>query len=381
MYILRYFELFRYMVYCFFYGVVCETKSAAERESGCVLFVYGEYALKQSSSSEIVRVFNDVTGSRCVNVLTRDELSPWLFLHKFTYFVLYLLRSKRLDWISLIVCAGAAKARFDTKVIGRFLFDFNVIKLVTFCDAIGAENIFAQIVSDEDVVSYTLQHGQYRGLEEVNFSQDIEAISNFCSDYLFCWGEATVCEFEKYGIGRDRMLCVGRFMDRSNLTVVDELSSHGCFGVVFSGENSKLNNFDLVRFSELISSASGLGYYVKLHPSNSLKDYSDLFGSGFVGVIDDSNEYFKNTRFSIMAMTGFFIECIARKQIFYVCDVDGLAPVFRKFLPQLDVCSELSNLGSKELDFSALKLLFDSNEFQVEIVVSELFGVGNGIFL
>ena len=69
------------------------------------------------------------------------------------------------------------------------------LKLVTFCDAQPVENLMAQLARARGLRTYTNQHGQYRILDQTNMSPDAEAYSNFVSDKLLCWGEATRKEF------------------------------------------------------------------------------------------------------------------------------------------------------------------------------------------
>lgn len=200
-------------------------------------------------------------------------------------------------------------------------------RLITFCDAQPSDNLITQISAVFHITTFTLQHGQYRLLNELNMSPDAEAYANFVSDYMLCWGEATINEFVQYGYDPKRFIIVGWIKHWSDFL---PSASNQTFGVMLNSEHGRESNISLLNVSELIAKTLGLNYIVRLHPWSNCKQYEQYFSDrciscGHFGFA----EYLEKVEFSIAHMTGAVIEMLHYKSPVYLYDDGKLAKVFR----------------------------------------------------
>jgi len=84
----------------------------------------------------------------------------------------------------------------------------NATKTITFCDAHPMDNAFTQISLKYNCITYTLQHGFYVHSDN---SINSEVYSNFISDYMLVWGEATVEILVGLGVSVQRLIISGSF--------------------------------------------------------------------------------------------------------------------------------------------------------------------------
>lgn len=204
-------------------------------------------------------------------------------------------------------------------------------QVVTFCDAQPTENLASQIGRMHGAVTLTNQHGQYRYLEARNLSEDAEVYANFVSDYLLCWGEATISEFALAGVGREQMIVTGWLRKWPRLGLPQSASaSEGTFGVMLNGENGRDSNAAMLAVAEGISKQTGMRYLVRLHPWSDAATYRGLCGSGCAGLEKlPLDAYQRRVSFSIAHMSGAIVELLCFDQAVYLLDDGKLADAFR----------------------------------------------------
>lgn len=219
----------------------------------------------------------------------------------------------------------------ERKIIDVVCFD--KIKLATsFCDAKGEDNLFTQLANARGVKTVTLQHGQYRVLSEENEKADVEAYKNFISDYLLAWGEVTKREFIKGGISGERVLPVGALKSFSGAAIAPKHKSKGVFGVVLCGEIYAGTNMDMINLANKLAEKYGLKYFLRMHPKNNVKRYlkyvnKDVLSEYSVNVKNE--EYVEKVDFSIIHMTGVFVELLGLNSVLFVYDDKYMEDLFK----------------------------------------------------
>lgn len=245
--------------------------------------------------------------------------------------------------------------------------------LITFSDAHPLENLITQIVMLKGGVTITNQHGQYRILDESNMSPDAEAYANFISDKLLCWGEATVREFMKYGISRERCIVVG-WIKRLRLYPKDiNKGPSSVFGVMLNGENGKESNQLLLEWANRLADSLDCSYHVRLHPSNNVLNYVDVVNNKCLGLQKmPVKDFFSVVSFCIAHMTGGTVEALELNCPIYLMDDSRLADVFRidglsyENFEELLSAVRADNISPHEskIRFEVLRLLFNDDHEQ-----------------
>ena len=212
-------------------------------------------------------------------------------------------------------------------------------RVVTFCDAAPHDNLLAQLARFGGAETLTVQHGQYRLLDATNISADAEAYTNFVSDRLLCWGEATRAEFTRYGIDPGRLVITGWIRPWE---VIPLGPAKGVFGVMLNGENGAESNDALLQAAKRISEELDLRFLVRLHPRYSEARYSSLVSQRCVSIGPvPTRAYVEAVDFSISHMSGATIEMLQLNSPVYVLDDGRLAAAFR--------CPGLSFVGVDEI--------------------------------
>lgn len=242
--------------------------------------------------------------------------------------------------------------------------------IFTFCDAIGLENIVAQIAKKHSIKTITIQHGQYRILDDRNMSPDAEAYANFASDVLLCWGEETIKEYESAGVDPSRLVPCGRLLKGMSFEA-NRTNKTNYFGLVLAGENQADSNQHLIYFANKLAEDLDMKYRIRAHPSNPIKKYKHLVNERCTSIssVQDNENYFSAHEFSVMTMSGFFIDCIEARHPFFFFNGGTLADVFIR--SQLSVCDTKSlreilltpNYFSEER-FSDLSRKYNDNKNQ-----------------
>lgn len=372
MYFEGFIGLLKFIAYCLLYKT---RVTPGHRDNDGPLIFLRRDVLKQGPSSKIFNDFFTTIEHGSITML-EDSFSLRLSVVKFFLGLNYALTYRDMGKHSLILGFAAAKSKIDVDIIRTRISNPNSRAVVTFCDAIGYENLVAMYLRNTGSKTYTLQHGQYRNLHKKNMSQDIEAFSNFVSDYMLSWGSATIIEYtdfkNSYSTGYSDpgvLLETGKF-HKFKYHSKDSKDQTGVFALVFSGENSKSDNHRLLEYACNICEIKNYKFYVRLHPSNNIKDYLEKLGEYYIGIITE-DDYFSRVDFSVMCMTGFFLECIEYRHPFYILDTPYLPNVFRNQLPLVinDRTAEIND----DINFDELKILFNSNKNQIKILKKELF--------
>lgn len=275
------------------------------------------FSLKSSGRSdynEIVHLFEKAVGNvKKVELIQVKSFSK--LLNKIIILIKNIILFKSSNVSDYVNVAIVVTQYFILKNSIDEILQFNNLSLVvTFCDAHGPDNLIAQIAKSKGITTVTLQHGQYRVLTKGNEIADAEAYENLISDYLLTWGQATVDEFLKAGIDRNRMIKVGALKSFSFNKKLHNHKNTNVFGIVLSGESYKETNIAMINFANSISERYGLMYFLRMHPRNNKNIYMQhckskyLFGSSSnIGDI----EYAQKVDFSLIHMTGVFVELLS----------------------------------------------------------------------
>jgi uncharacterized protein YlbG (UPF0298 family) len=208
------------------------------------------------------------------------------------------------------------------KKITNFLKDKKYNLVITFCDAHGVDNLFTQICNNKSIITATLQHGQYRILKTGKETPDAEAYMNFISNYLLAWGKATAEEFIKAGISEDRIKVLGALKPFSYYESI-ELNETKLFGVILNGDTYYESNLKMLEIAEKFATHTSKKYIIRLHPKNKKKLYKKYLESQNVKEVVKNIEgikYIKKVEFSILHMTGVYVEMLSLRAPFFVLD-------------------------------------------------------------
>lgn len=359
---------FVFLVYCFLYS--CSVQGSKLNRRAKNLFIYGGYIHSNPGALRIRDAFLEYDKHGVVDIFkVSDCLKLGLLCVKLLAFFRFYSVFSGFGLVERVLFAAACSRSFyDYKWMLNTIGDhFEGVRVITFCDAIGFENLAAQHAKRVGCATYTLQHGQYRCLTEKNMSPDVEAICNFVSDYMFCWGEATILEYSKAGFSRSRFIPVGRVGDfpvyGGNVRL--SFSNTRRFGVVLCGENSREYNFRLIAFANRLSSTLDADYEVRPHPSNKKLDYQDSVSPRGI-FVEDGGGYFESVDFSLMGMTGFFMECLIKKHPFIFYDDGTVADVFKVSAAVItdDGVEALVSRNDLELDFSKMMRFYNACDSQ-----------------
>lgn len=360
----------RLFLYCVFFRSHYESVGV---ESKGVLFFFGSYARKQRNSSVIVERFSmAIGGGMNGSVYEISDVFDYLFIKKI--FKLFFLKRKYSDFgffNSCVLSLMVVRAHSDSIRIQEQFGDFGLNNVITFCDAIGSESLIAQIAKRNGCMTYTNQHGQYRNLAKGLFSQDIEAFNGFVSNYMLVWGEATVQEFSDFGVDTKRLIITGS-LDRdfsvlkSNKSYIN-FKSTSRVGVALSGPNSLGYNIKTLKFCDALAQKYDFQYVVRLHPKDKEINYKEHLGRKgrfYKEVID--GDYFCAAEFSIIGMTGFYLDCICNNHPFLFFDDGNISDVFKRSNCFVNADSLLDSVI--EIDFSYLSGLYNDTRNQSLIV-------------
>lgn len=207
------------------------------------------------------------------------------------------------------------------------------VKMVgTFCDAHCTDNLATQIAKKYGIKTFTLQHGQYRILRPEYENADAEIYKNFISDLLLAWGEATINEFEKYGIDRKRLSAVGALRNFSFNKKMDTVVNNSVFGVILCADTYVPTNVGMIKIANEIAKTFNMKYFLRFHPRNNIDIYmkyveDKLFAGSSSNI--GNEEYAEKVTFSIIHMTGVFVEMLSINSPVFVYNDQYLEDVFR----------------------------------------------------
>lgn len=196
--------------------------------------------------------------------------------------------------------------------------------LITFFDSNFEENLLTQYFKEKGKKTITLQHGQYRCLEEGKEDSNIEAYKNFLSDYIFVWGEKTKNELLKVGIEEKKIKVVGALKDFKSKKYAKK--NKRVFTVILDGENNFNSNINLIKRANEISNELKMKYQIRYHPMNKKRRYYKYIKKEYY--LQDGKEIL-SSNFYILHMTSVFIELLANSQEMYIYDDEYQQEIFK----------------------------------------------------
>ncbi len=184
---------------------------------------------------------------------------------------------------------------------------------VSYFDGHNFDNLCAQHFNMKGILTLTSQHGQFRVAKEGFQNAESESYLNFISDYMLIWGDKTLDEFRKVGFDKNRFKIVGSL---KKYKINPTESSGKAFGIILDGKINTNSNQKMIKIGKKIAKDKNLKYYLRLHPNDSLKKYNSLLDSNYVGLAP--KDYYKNVKFSLLHMTGVFVEALSHAHPFFV---------------------------------------------------------------
>lgn len=199
--------------------------------------------------------------------------------------------------------------------------NFNEKIYISFCDSYLEENLITQFMKNHNIITATLQHGQYRFIKEGLETTDVEGYLNFVSDYIFVWGQATADEFIKANINYNRIIKVGALKEFTNRNSnIIQNKDYKIFTLILNGETHAQSNIEMIKVANEISLKYKIKYYIRPHPMNRLKKYIKYTNENYLGLIHSNTE--NNVDFSILHMTGVFVEMLSSRLAFFVLKIN-----------------------------------------------------------
>lgn len=191
------------------------------------------------------------------------------------------------------------------------LSDIKYNKLITYFDGCQIENIITQL--NKDIMTLTLQHGQYIVQNKGEKNINVLPYENFISDYMIVWGESTVDELAKYNIEKKKLIVTGcpKFINNEE-NIIEEKINNNVFGILLNNEQQNQSNFRMIELANEICKKTGKKYILKMHPSNKLEDYINIIDKSCLLEVLDKNktifEYAKMVEFSIVHTSSVYVE-------------------------------------------------------------------------
>ena len=349
-------------LYALFYSSKIKLIDFNKNKKKKILFFYGDYASKSEHHFNMIK-FLKLTVSNNFEVSDFKIINRLSFINFFKKLVLTLnfyFNVKNKDSLSnklmfsCLAAKGVIEYRYYDSIIKKFL-NYNPI-VINFCDAIGEENIIAQVSNKSKLKTITLQHGQYNINKKKTISADDESYNNFVSTYMFCWGKETIKELTRSNIDRKRFFVTGLLKKKLKKKYLLSNKKKNTFGVVLSGNNQTQYNLDLINFSNHLSKEYNLNYFIRMHPSNHEIFIRKFTNNKCLKVLNyknkENNKYFRACDFTLIGRSGFYLDCIEFKKKFIFYD-NGSLPNFLK-------SSKISINHTKQLIYK-LKL-FNNND-------------------
>lgn len=336
----------------------CKVEIEGNKSSNICFF----YSFKSSNRKDLDSIadlfkesIKDIKYIHFIRYISLKNLFEKIYMFS-KYFREFLMQGVEDSCISAIV---VTQYLMQKNYIDQFkIFDDELTIFITFCDAHGIDNLLTQIANRKQIKTITLQHGQYRILSDGNEIADAELYENFISDYMLVWGQATVDEFIRVGIDADRLIKVGALKAFSFNKNSCKYEINSTFGVVLSGDPYKETNINMIKLANQIAEKHNLKYFVRFHPRNQrdlyLKYCKEEYLTGSSSNIENS-EYAKIVDFSLIHMTGVFVELLS---------VNSLIIVYKdKFIEKIFEIDPYCIQDIKEFD--ELYKLFLTNKNQI----------------
>ena len=297
-----------------------------------ILSIYSYRNKNRKDYDDIVDGFRNILDYQCDTLEFIYKLSLKECILKIKYLVKYIFKLynqiENPIFTSIIL---SQFLRFESVLLKTIHWNKYML-CVTFCDAHGIENLTTQIASNKKIITATLQHGQYRVLKPETENADVESYENFISDYLFAWGEMTKKEFLKAGLDQNRIITVGAIKSFSNNTCLQFQKTKNVFGVVLDGNIYKESNIQMIHYANLLANKFDLKYIVRLHPKNNWKDYSKYCDSNKLHSVltkVENYNYANKIDFSLVHMTGVFVELLSINSAIFLMEDEYLEELFK----------------------------------------------------
>jgi hypothetical protein len=149
----------------------------------------------------------------------------------------------------------------------------NISKYIAFNGSIGIETFLTLFFKKRNIVTYSLQHGIYHEyIPPIPY--DALNYENFCADYLLCWGQYTIDEFENSIINREKLLLAGFPRKTIELSSTKIRFDKGL--ILLGGKKYTNMNFAIIDIAAQMNKEKNIQFKIKLHPGLKLEDYKNI---------------------------------------------------------------------------------------------------------
>ena len=190
----------------------------------------------------------------------------------------------------------------------------NTKVVIAFCDTFLFENVMIQFMHNQGAVCITTQHGQpvFRGWDKDHLNQS--QIFNFSSDYYMAKGNYSKKQFVKAGFDERKIIVLGSMnKEICKLHFDDSRKIFGVFTDCVLYDFASDTNKKLIHMAEEISEKLNMSYFIKIHPSDTLKNYHGIVTSGCMGIYKDeypNEELFGKIEFGIMSASAIYLDML-----------------------------------------------------------------------
>lgn len=296
-----------------------EPTYSLDRKSGRRIFFIQDSPNRKSCQQQFTAVCNLVSGD-CLQSFSPFRLrinSPKDVLRLYFHYIpswkktvsgLCLSAGERRQVLSSLVRLWHFKKRLSSIVPSDYKL------LVSYYDSVITESYVVELFRSSGVKTATLQHGQFNSYRENVFTNCGVEFASFKSDYMLCWNRFTIDEAIKSGVSEKRLLLAGilGFVGKTYETV--SKPHNGMFGVVLGHPDYEEENMRLVESAKRLSEATGMDFYLKLHPN-----YDDghfdcyLPTAHYKGIIEKGISmplYAGKVDFSLVGSSSVFVELV-----------------------------------------------------------------------
>lgn len=284
------------------------------------LLLYSEIFNRNDHDSyweDIKNIFEDKCSYNITNLCKKNILNcfkPFKILKKIKRLRLY---ANEISFIDSTIIRFYLSAQlvwlfeFDTKLK---MSQISPKVAMCFCDADFHEVLMVQWLNSQGVITITNQHGQplIRNIKMDRLNQS--QILNSNSRYFFAKGVFTKEQFLKIEPLCDGVKVVGD-IQKKNGFVYNNRKKKNRFCVFLDCPIypfSDKTNLNLLKLANLISKKEGIGFFVKIHPSDNKKKYYGKLGTGILVDKDISlNSVFEMIDFGLFSASAIYIDMIA----------------------------------------------------------------------
>lgn len=186
-----------------------------------------------------------------------------------------------------------------------------------FFDSGFYENLAMQFFKNRGAITVTNQHGQpvFKSWDYDRMNQS--QILNFKCDYFLAKGEFSRKQFVKAGFSEKQIVVNGSFNNVGGYKrSYDEKKVFGTFLNCVALPGAKEANRSLLEITTNLSEQFGLKFYIKLHPSDSLENYSSIKHNGLIKIITNDmsiSEVAEKIDFGVLNESGVYLDLLNYK--------------------------------------------------------------------